>query len=87
MNDIKNLLPWWVKIGSKIILSRLPVGYRLWRSLGVFVNGEISYQTVWGHISRSEFEDLQGQVILELGPGDSLLNALVCSAMGARRFT
>ena len=29
-------LPWWLKIILKMILSRLPLPYRLWRRIGVF---------------------------------------------------
>ncbi len=47
---IKKILPWWLKIASKIILSRLPVPYSLWKKLGIFVNGnanncQVAYDT------------------------------------------
>jgi predicted SAM-dependent methyltransferase len=82
-------IPWWVKITSKIILSRLPFGYRIWQRLGLFRHGdmdEVSY--ILGvfnkHVSRSGYKDLKGKTILELGPGDSIGTALIAASHGAK---
>ena len=73
-------VPWWVKIGLKIVLSRLPVNAnKFWRRYGMFKHGNMdSPQYV-----ISNFEDLfdfgdvstknmPNNTMLELGPGDSI---------------
>jgi len=81
---------WRIKILAKIILSRLPMAYSVFRRLGVFRHGDMhrpSYaiSVVMGHV-----EKLGGQqkfvnaVCMELGPGDSLASALIAHALGAR---
>lgn len=87
---LKQHVPWWGKIGAKLILSRLPVDYRLWQRLGLFRHGQMD--TV--HYARGVFDlhveragltgALAGKVILELGPGDSLATAIIARAHGAR---
>ena len=85
MKKIKSVIPWWLKILSKLILSRLPVSYNLWKSIGLFEHGqmesiEYSFQVFEKHFSKSK---LPPQFIsLELGPGDSLLSALIAKAHG-----
>ncbi len=32
-------VPWWAKIGSKLVLARLPIPYALWRGIGIFRYG------------------------------------------------
>ncbi len=85
-------IPWWLKLGSKIALSRLPIDYRTWSRLGLFrhsrsggdrtrlLNGARKYirsaEQLMGHPPR---------VALELGPGDSVGQALVAAALGIER--
>ena len=43
---MKTLIPWWLKIFAKMILSRVPIGYAFWQNLGLFRHGymdEASY--------------------------------------------
>jgi SAM-dependent methyltransferase len=83
-------LPWWVKISAKIVLSRLPFGYRTWQRLGLFRHGymdQADYLTTVfdAHVFRAGMKDcLTGKTILELGPGDSVGTALVAASYGAR---
>ncbi|MEJ2267448.1 MAG: hypothetical protein P8X95_28810, partial [Anaerolineales bacterium] len=83
-------LPWWVKISAKIVLSRLPFGYRTWQRLGLFRHGymdQADYLTSVfdAHVFRAGMKGcLSGKTILELGPGDSVGTALVAASYGAR---
>jgi SAM-dependent methyltransferase len=89
---IKNTtsVPWYVKIGMKIVLSRLPFNFRLWQKVGLFRHGkmdQVSYvQGVFErHVaSASLTNQLQSKTILELGPGDSVSTAVIAACHGAR---
>lgn len=85
-------LPWWMKIGGKIALSRLPVSYGFWRTMGLFRHGHMNRPERAIASFRSYFDqacayrNLQaGFVSLELGPGDSVLAGLAARAFGAKR--
>jgi SAM-dependent methyltransferase len=67
------------------------LGYALWRRLGLFKHGkmhdpEYAYGIYRRHFDRAGVQTL-GRTFtqLELGPGDSLLSALVGRALGAER--
>jgi SAM-dependent methyltransferase len=83
-------IPWWIKIGAKLILSRLPFRYAVWRRLGLFRHGQMDASNYAIQVFRSHTEraglknDLRGKTVLELGPGDSLATAIIASAHGAR---
>ena len=83
-------IPWWAKIGAKIILSRLPFGYKIWQHLGLFRHGSMDSSTYAisvfrSHVARAGMtEGLAGRTILELGPGDSIATAILAKAHGAR---
>jgi SAM-dependent methyltransferase len=88
--SLKEFVPWWGKIAAKVFLSRVPLGYRLWRRLNLFVHGamdspEYAFGVVTAHLKRLGLRDLRDKVVLELGPGDSLLSALIARALNARR--
>ncbi len=84
------VLPWWVKIGAKIVLSRLPFGYGIWQKLGLFRHGSMDKggyaRGVFNqHIARAGLDgSLAGKTILELGPGDGVATALLAACHGAR---
>lgn len=83
-------LPWPVKIGAKIVLSRLPVPYRAWARLNLFKHGpmrEVDYaRFVFDrHFQRSGLTKGTAFTCLELGPGDSLLSAIFARAAGAAK--
>lgn len=88
---LRELVPWWGRIGAKLALSRLPVPYDLWRRLSLFRHGlmdqgEYAWQVFREHFERAGLAGKTGFSALELGPGDSLLSALSARAHGATRM-
>jgi SAM-dependent methyltransferase len=82
---------WAIKIAAKIVLSRLPVPYRIWSWLGMFRHGQMDtarYATaVFADHMASVFPDglPTDATVLELGVGDSLALALIARAYGAKK--
>lgn len=89
MKSRKNLMPWYVKIVAKVLLSRLPLGYHFWKRLNLFVHGamnkpDYAYDVFRQHFQRSNFVRKSDKFVsLELGPGDSLLSAIIATAHGS----
>jgi len=89
-SKIGSKLPWWIKIALKLVFARLPLGYRVWRFLGVFKPGrmldpEYAYATVSKHFSHAiRPKDPIDFTVLELGPGDSLFSAPIANIYGAK---
>ena len=86
---ISEKMPWWVKISAKIILSRIPFVYEKLRNISMFCLGEMKHPEYAYFVFKKHFECVQpekGFVFLELGPGDSLFNALIGKAFGAERM-
>lgn len=90
-NKLTSLMPWWLKIGGKMVLARVPVAYSFWQSVGLFRHGTMdsaSYalDVFDAHICRAGIahKDLAGKTILELGPGDSIATAMIAHAYGAK---
>lgn len=80
-------IPWWGKIVAKIVLSRVPLPYEVWRRVNVFRHGSMlrpdyAYRLVTHHINQTDTLR-PGFVALELGPGDSVFSALIVAAAGA----
>jgi SAM-dependent methyltransferase len=84
-------MKWAAKIAAKIVLSRLPVPYGFWRSIGLFRHGrmdrsEYALKIFRLHTSRAYPAGLpKGATVLELGPGDSVASAIIAAAHGASR--
>jgi len=83
-------VPWWVKLSAKLVLSRLPVSYKVWRKLKLFRHGEMNNPARAIQIFQKYYQqaiahsDLPpGFTVLELGPGDSILSGIVARSMGA----
>lgn len=80
-------IPWWAKIAAKLILSRLPIGPRVWQQLGLFSPGFMLDPDYAIAVFRRHYEragsPAPGFTYLELGPGDSLATAAVAWAHGA----
>ncbi|MEO8636436.1 MAG: class I SAM-dependent methyltransferase [Gemmatimonadales bacterium] len=89
LRQAKALIPWRLKLGAKVALSRLPLGYGLWQRLQLFRHGqmtELGYaeRVFAGHVDLiPPPTDGHAPVLLELGPGDSLLNLLLGYRRGA----
>jgi SAM-dependent methyltransferase len=97
----RRALPWWVRVGAKIVLARLPVPYMIWKRLGLFEHGDMNqpqraYDTLIEHarsagvVGNSEFSAdfvATGNAfnVLEIGPGDSLFTTVIAKALGATR--
>jgi SAM-dependent methyltransferase len=87
---LKQLVPWWAKIGAKVVLSRTHLDYGWWQRCGLFVHGQMdrpayAYRVVMSHLERIGWKNLDGKTVLELGPGDSLATAVIARALGAER--
>lgn len=90
--SIKEIMPWWLKVGSKIVIYRLPIGDKFWKSIGFFQHDqmevpEYAYQSFQQHFQRvSQIKHLKpGFTSLELGPGNSLFSALICRSLGGEK--
>ena len=88
---MKRFIPWWAKIIIKITLSRIPLNYGFFAKLGVFRHGQMDNAEYALHVFRRHFDRAQfprkegGFVALELGPGDSLVSAIIANAYNASR--
>jgi SAM-dependent methyltransferase len=87
--SFRQLVPWWGRIAAKLVLARLPARYGFWHRLNLFSHGAMDdpdyAQRVFGsHFDRSPFGRKAGGFVgLELGPGDSVMSALVAAAYGS----
>ena len=88
LRTLKAAIPWPAKIAAKIVLSRLPLGYGLWQRLQLFRHGQMTDPSY----AERVFAEHAGliptpagrlPVLLELGPGDSLLSVLLGCRSGA----
>ncbi len=83
---------WRLKILAKMILHHLPVDYRFWQRLGLFRLGamdEIAYaEKIFNlHASRTFTDGVPvNATLLELGPGDSALSAILAQAAKAKKI-
>jgi SAM-dependent methyltransferase len=83
-------VPWWMKLGSKLVLARMPLPYSAWRHLGIFKHGAMLDSGYALHVFEYHFRHARpawtpDRTILELGPGDSLATALLARVHGAAR--
>ena len=84
-------IPWWAKVGLKIVLSRLPIPYGTWSRLGAFRHsfvtdsGKVLHE-VQAHVQR--YVDVRGrppECVLELGPGELTTRAVTYAALGVKK--
>jgi len=99
--SIKNAIPWWLKIGAKIVLARLPIPYAFWKRLGLFEHGDMNQsqravETFLEHARTADVLAMGDSVpqlkargadyaVLELGSGDSLFTAVIAKQLGASK--
>jgi SAM-dependent methyltransferase len=76
INSAAFWVPWWAKIGIKVVISKLPVSRRRWRSIGIFESGPMARldyaKRVWDKHQR-DLVHCRGdalKAVLELGPGE-----------------
>lgn len=100
MNRIRKAVPWWLRIGAKIVLARLPLPYSCWKRLRLFEHGDMDQPNraldtflehcrtagvlEEGSVSRLKAQN-NGFTVIELGPGDSLSTAVIAKSLGASR--
>jgi len=88
---IKKLIPWYIKLGIKIMLSWIPNKEVFLRPFGVIyklgdmMKSEYSLQVFISHLKGSGNFDPKNNVILEIGPGDSISTGIIAWSMGARK--
>ncbi|HEX5635068.1 MAG TPA: hypothetical protein VFX50_17615 [Gemmatimonadales bacterium] len=87
---MKSLVPWYARIGAKIVLARAPMPYALWRRVNLFKHGamtDVAYaRAVFErHLAVLPAPFRPGFTALELGPGDSLFSAVLARLAGAAR--
>lgn len=86
------VFPWWAKILLKLVLSKLPISYKIWSGSGLFRHGmmdnpDYAMSVFDKHISPFYSETaLKGKVLLELGPGDSIATVIIANCKGAKAF-
>ena len=87
-------IPWWAKMTAKLVLSRLPVAYGIWKKLGLFQHGTVTvnFDRLQGgfedHVNEFRARcDRDPATLLELGCGDSVGRALSAAAIGAQEIT
>ena len=101
MKSVKAVVPWWLKIGAKIVLARLPIPYAFWKRVGLFEHGDMNrpqraLETFLEHARTADVLCREGAVpqlrtqgeaytVLELGPGDSLFTAVIARSLGASK--
>ncbi|MGG5821395.1 methyltransferase domain-containing protein [Falsiroseomonas sp. HW251] len=82
-------VPWWVKLGVKLVMGSLPVPARAWRAIGLrrhsfdADNPAVTVAPLRDWASR--FRDVAGRAprgMLELGPGAMVRRAPVAAALG-----
>jgi SAM-dependent methyltransferase len=91
--SFKKLLPWYLRMTAKIVLARFPLGYRLWKRMGIFAHGDMNLPSraldiFLEHAKTAgliPFPKMRDWTVLELGPGDSVFTSLIAYAVGASR--
>jgi len=85
-------VPWWLKLGAKVLLSRLPVSYRTWARLGLFRHGRTDVDLARAINGARKYIEaaaaLSGRApraVVEIGPGDSAARGVVAAALGVER--
>ena len=84
-------MKWRLKIFFKILLSKLPIKYSLWKSLGLFKHGRMDsldypIKIFNLHIKKAYPKIIpKNLIILELGPGDSIASAIIAYAYGVSK--
>ena len=100
MKIMNKTVPWWLIIGAKIVLSRVPLSYSFWNRFGFFNFGDMdlpdrAFENFLEHAKAARVLDENSSLpqlkvsgdfkVLELGPGDSLFTIMIARALGASR--
>jgi SAM-dependent methyltransferase len=84
------MIPWYVKIPAKAVLSRLPVSSKAWQKLHLFRAGgmdsnQYARSIFDKHFGATGFSDLNNKTVLEIGPGNGLLTGKYANELGAAK--
>jgi SAM-dependent methyltransferase len=84
------MIPWYVKIPAKVVLSRLPVSGKAWQKLHLFRAGgmdsdQYARSIFDKHFGATGFSDLNNKTVLEIGPGNGLLTGKYANELGATK--
>jgi len=87
------MTPWWLRIAVKLLLTRIPISYRLFAAIGIFRHGRMHDSSYALGVFSRHFErsgigeridtEKSSFVGLEFGVGDSVASALIATAHGA----
>lgn len=85
---LKSAVPWWGKIGLKLILARAPLSYRGFARLGVFRHGSMdtpdyALSVFRRHLAHAPDASWVG---VEIGPGDTAFSAPLARCHGCRKL-
>ncbi len=88
LKSIKNIIPWYMKVGIKVMLSWIPNKEIIFRPSGLIYHGhtltpKYSLQVFTSHLRYSNF-DLKDSIILEIGPGGSISTGIIAWSLGAK---
>ncbi len=101
MKNIRQWIPWWVRIAAKIVLARLPFPYSFWKRLRLFEHGHMDQpeKALAGFIEHARTAGLLNEdssipqlstnsdfAVLELGPGDALFTAPIGRSLNASKI-
>ena len=90
---MRDKVPWWIRMGAKLVLARLPLSYEFWRTLGIFRHGDMhnpnhAIGVFQAHLQRASARHAMpgNYVCMELGPGDSASFFALNAVRVAKRF-
>lgn len=85
---LKAAVPWWGKIGMKLVLARVPIAYRQFARLGVFRHGFMDSAGYALGVFRDHARHAPQTpwVGLEFGPGDSVFSAVLAKRSGCQNL-
>jgi len=86
-------MKWAMKLGAKVLLSKLPIPYSFWKTLGIFEHGNMdnisySFNILNIHLSELRINKnlLNPKICLELGCGDSIASAIIAASHGIEKI-
>lgn len=92
--NIRRVTPWWAKTALKLTLVKVPLPYSVLRKVALARHGGMenpswAFDAFHRHFDHVDFhrKEAGGFSVLELGPGDSLFNAIIARAHGAASTT
>lgn len=84
------MIPWYVKIPAKVVLSRLPVSGKAWQKLQLFraggMDNDAYARSIFNkHFGATGFPNLTNKTVLEIGPCNGLLTGKYANELGATK--